>query len=120
MQRDDVRAELKRLHSPDVLDLERFKPETPFGILIQAMTGPAGGEGEESFDFILCTPEWFADHMSKDIVSGRHHVFVKRYDYPALESFVRGFCASCRGDSWSAVAEKLGRIGKWEFEDYKS
>ena len=119
MAREEIRAELKRLHSPDVPSLKEFRPQSPFGILIQAIIGPAGTAHEESFDFIFCTPEWFADHMSKSIVPGRHHVFVKRYDYFALESFVRGFCTSCRGESWSTVGEKLGRIGKWEFEDYE-
>jgi hypothetical protein len=119
MAREEVRAELKRLHSPDALNLKDFRPQSYFGILIQAMIGPAGAEGEESFDFIFCTPEWFADHMRKDIVPGRHHVFAKQYDYSTLECFVRGVCASCHGESWSAVAEQLGRIGKWEFEDYE-
>ena len=118
MQREDVRAELKGLHSPDVLDLEGFRPQAPFGILIQAMISPAGADGKESFDFILCTPEWFANHISSDIATGRHHVFVKRYNFSSLQSFLRNFCASCRGESWQAVAQKLGRIGKWEFEDY--
>jgi hypothetical protein len=43
---------------------------------------------------------------------------VKEYDFPALKSFVEGYCLNCSGETWQEVAEKLGRLGKWEFEDY--
>jgi hypothetical protein len=119
MQKPLIQAELKKLFSPDVLDLEKFQPEGPFGFLLQAMVGPLGSDGEESFDALVCTPEWFSADMKKDIVSGRHHVFVKRYDYWALRNFIRGYCASCQGESWEEVALKVSRLGHWEFEDYR-
>lgn len=113
-----VRAELKSLFSPDADPLENFAPSGPFGILVQAMIGPAGELGHESFDFMLCTPEWFAARMPNDITIGRHHVFMKGFNYSGLEKFVQDYCSKCEGESWRAVAEKIGRLGKWEFEDY--
>lgn len=32
-----------------------------------AMIGPADGMGEESFESMLCTPDWFASKMKGDI-----------------------------------------------------
>ena len=56
----DVRAELKRLHSPDAEDLRSFKPddEADFALLVQAMVGMAGTRAEDAFDFVVCTPDW--------------------------------------------------------------
>jgi len=114
----EIRAQLKKLYSPDVASLPDFRPDGPFGILVQAMVGPHGFDGEESFNIVSCTPEWFAANMAGQVVSGRHHLFVKQYSFQALSEFMQDYCSSCRGTSWSAVGEQVGRIGKWEFEDY--
>src|SRR6266568_4644142 len=100
MPETSIRAELRQLHSPDVLDLESFQPEGHFGLLVQAMVGPLGSVGEESFDILVCTPEWFSADMKQNIVSGRHYLFMKRYDYQGLRQFIRDYCASCQGVTW--------------------
>ena len=112
-------AELKNLFSTDADPLQAFQPEGDFGIYIFALVGPAGQQGEESFGFTLCTPRWFAENMKDEFVLGRHYIFVREYDYALLEKFVRGYCKQCTGTSWSDVAQKVGRLGHWEFEDYK-
>ena len=117
-----MRAELRRLHSPDVHDLESYCPEEPdnFGFLLQAMIGPAGGQGEESFDIVVCTPQWLKrNHDEREIVLGRDHLIVFRYDYKRLENFITGFVTGCDGRSWGDLAQQLSRLGKWEFEDYR-
>lgn len=55
-----MNAKLKRLHSPDIYNLENYQPECAgsFCFLLQAMIGPEGEEGEESFDIEVCTPAW--------------------------------------------------------------
>ena len=114
-----IRAELKLLFSPDTDPLKNFAPSGPFGILVTAMIGPAGQAGHESFDFMLCTPEWFSSNMRDEIAMGRHHLFVREFSYPELEKYVRDYCSSCGEEpAWGALAGKLARLGKWEFEDY--
>ncbi|MGX4804745.1 immunity 8 family protein [Bradyrhizobium guangdongense] len=112
-------AQLRRLSSTDADPLETFRPEGPFGIYILAMVGPANGPGQESFGFMVCTPDWFAQNMKGNVVSGRHHLFVNEYNYDELVEFVSEYCSRCRGGSWNEVAQKVARLGYWEFEDYQ-
>jgi hypothetical protein len=117
-----VRANLLYLESPDADPLEDFKPNGPFGLFVQAFVGAEGCPGEESFGFMVCTPDWFAvEHLRVrgSLASGRHFIFVTEFNYHALEKFVRDYCASCEGQTWREAAEKVARLGHWEFEDYK-
>jgi hypothetical protein len=116
-----MRASLRRLHSPDVDDLAGYRPEPAddFGLLLQVFAGPEGAEGEEAFDLILCTPKWLErTHDESDVVSGRHHLIVFRYDYDRLVRALEVQCQSAEGESWQDVAAKLSRFARWEFEDY--
>ena len=117
-----VRPKLKNIHSPDIPDMEVFRPENAenFCFLLQAMFGPEDAEGEESFDVVVCTPKWLEQNMSKnEIVLGRHHLVVKEYNIERLRFFLSEFGRRCEADSWDEAAQRLSRIGKWEFEDYK-
>jgi len=117
-----IRASLKRLHSPDIYNLDSFIPESTncFGFLLQAMFGIENSDGEESFDMIVCTPEWLAIELnSRPVLMGYHYIFVKIYDIEQLKNFLVDFAQRCEGDSWEEVALKLARIGRWEFENYR-
>ncbi|MEJ1403456.1 MAG: immunity 8 family protein [Candidatus Sedimenticola sp. (ex Thyasira tokunagai)] len=116
-----MNPELKRLHSPDVDDLESYRPEVAdkFGFLLQAMIGPEGKEGEESFDIEVCTPRWLEETYDVDeIVMGRHHLIVREYNYQRLVKSIQEFLKGCVGEDWGEVAGKVSRLGMWEFEDY--
>ena len=102
-------------------ELKAYVPKDPhdFGFLLQIMAGPVDEEGEESFDVVVCSARWLTHHLGPDgILVGRHHLIVDSYDYPKLERFLRDCFERCSGSSWEEVAAKLGRLGKWEFEDY--
>jgi hypothetical protein len=117
-----MQANLKRLHSSDVRDFKSFQPEMAddFGFLLQAMIGPTGAYGEESFDFQVCTPKWLERHHGKSaIVAGRHYLLVFEYNFQRLSDFISAFCTACAGGIWQEIAVQLGRLGKWEFEDYQ-
>jgi hypothetical protein len=116
-----ITAELKTLHSPDIVDLESYLPRDGegFGFLLQAMFGPKDKDGEESFDIIVCNTAWIEGKLTnKDVMSGRHLLIVKEYSLHAINYFLRNYAERCVGDSWQEVAEKLSRLGRWEFEDY--
>jgi hypothetical protein len=84
------------------------------------MVGPASGEGEESFDVEICTPRWLEQTYGPDgIVIGGHHLIVFKYDFGAIQRFIHEFVGNSSGETWQDVAAKVGRLGRWEFEDYQ-
>jgi hypothetical protein len=82
------------------------------------MIGPQGTQEAESFDIVVCTPDWLRSNMEGAILSGRNYLFLKQYDYEVVARYLREFSSSCQGRTWHEVAEKVSRVGKWEFEDY--
>jgi Immunity protein 8 len=115
-----MRAEIRHLLTPDI-DPDRFVPDDAerFMFLVQVLAGPAGDHGEESFQFIVCTPGWLAEQIRRDgPMSGRHHVIVNSFDWPALVSFLQRLVSRCTGTDWDEVATRLSRFGHYEFEDY--
>jgi hypothetical protein len=116
-----MRAELKRLHSPDI-DLAAYWPDDQesFHFLLRAMIGPENSDASESFDFEVCTPAWLAmNRASEGLIFGRHWIIVFGYDLEAIESRLKRLCSRTMADTWQEIAKKLGRYGKWEFEDYR-
>jgi hypothetical protein len=117
-----MRAKLKRLHSPDIANLATYVPEASdsFSFLLQLIVGPEDSDGEESFDVLVCTPEWLrGKRFTSEFIVGRHYLIVFEYNYDRLLTFMDAYCSKCVGETWQTVAEKLSRLGKWEFEDYK-
>jgi hypothetical protein len=50
---------------------------------------------------------------------GLHHVVVTALDYDALFKLVQAFCSRCEGATWREVGAKVGRLGRWEFDEYR-
>ena len=118
-----MRAEIKAFWSPDIENLEAHRPEDPvnFGYFLQLLIGPADSRGEESFGLMVCTPRWLeSEHSQHDIVVGRHNLFVFEYDFKRLLNYLKDLVSKVEGNTWTVLAEKLARIGDWEFEDYNA
>ena len=106
-------AELKALHSPDIFDLENYKPETEeFSFLLEVMVGPKDMEGEESFGVEVCTSSWLGNTYDKsDIIIGRHFLIIREYNYERLLNFIKNYMRQCTGKTWDEVAGKVSRLG---------
>jgi len=117
-----MRAEIKNLFSLNIDDLERFAPSDPevFHIPIRLIAGPQAGEGEESFDFEVCSPGWLATEVAEGkVVLLRHRLLMKSFNFGAVRNFVERYVHGCEGATWKEVATKLAKLGLWEFEDYQ-
>lgn len=89
------------------------------GQWIRVMAGPEGGIGEESFDLLVCTPDWLKDEISRSgAIVGRHHLIVDSWDAARVRQKVTETFTREQADDWEHLAERLARLGHWEFEDY--
>lgn len=116
-----MKASLIRIHSPDVFNLAEFIPKNSdnFGVLLQLIVGPLNDDGEESFDVMLCTPQWLiANHSPSDVIIGRHYLIVFEYNYQRIYNRLKRIVESVEAETWDDIAILIGRVGKWEFEDY--
>ncbi|MEU8227906.1 immunity 8 family protein [Kribbella sp. NPDC048915] len=116
-----MKAVVRSVYSSDV-DVESYVPDDPrdAGLWIRLLVGPADGEGEESFDVLVCTPAWLQRVVhEKGPQIGRHHLIVEELEVDEILTFLRHRFEEVEASTWDALAEKLGRIGYWEFEDYR-
>ena len=117
-----MRAQIRRLHTPDAADLSSFEPEddTNFSLLVQVIVGPSDSEGEESFDVEVITPKQLAARVERSgPISGRHLLVVSRFDSKKIRRWIENAVFACSGRDWQEVAGRLSRVGHWEFEDYR-
>ncbi|MFI9406433.1 Imm8 family immunity protein [Nocardia sp. NPDC052316] len=112
-----MKAELKRIHSPDV-DLDKGPVPTD-SLFVQLMIGPVDGPGEESFDLMMCTPgaqDMVVDPSDPD--SSRYLLVLERIDPALLERYVEDFLRNIEQPTWRELALQIGQFAKWEFHDY--
>jgi hypothetical protein len=86
------------------------------------LIGPPGSPGEESFDVVVCSPEWLAARCREvGLYDARHHlvVNVEQFDKRQLRTWLEFRISSAEAETWTEIAERLGRLGYWEFEDYQ-
>jgi Immunity protein 8 len=118
-----MKAILKEFYSPDIdVSLSSYVPTSlnNFGFLARLIVGEEKLGGEESFDVMICTPQWLiSNHNKSDIIIGRHHLIVFEYDYQRIFSKIKSQIEQFEFSTWDEIGLVVGRIGKWEFEDYK-
>jgi hypothetical protein len=116
-----MKAIVRRFLSPDA-DPYTFEPEdaNDVGVLVQMIVGPATEPGEESFDVLVCTPRWIDEQVQKHgPQSGRFLYIVDSWNSDVVLAALTEAVESEEGQTWADLAGKIGRIGKWEFEDYR-
>ncbi len=50
---------------------------------------------------------------------GRHHLIIDEWNFPTVRDYLINAVESEEGRDWKELAQRLGRLGKWEFEDYR-
>lgn len=118
-----MRAKLKAFDSPDIADLENFKPEVSdmFGFLIQLYVGTTDSPDFEMFSTTICTPKWLQKRYDEDdILIGSRFILMFRYDYAQLVERLNRKISVIDGENWQEIALKVNVIARWEYEDYRN
>ncbi len=116
-----VRAILRQIaFDPDPRTLPDDAASFEFGARL--MVGPRDGPGEESFDLTVCSPEWLAECCRDCVpVDGLHHVIVdwESFDERVLRRWLEDRVHAVEAATWQGIANRLCRLGWWEFEGYQ-
>lgn len=88
-------------------------------VWIRAMVGLSDKPGEESFDLVVCDPDWLASQLTKGFRWGHGILVVAAWDVAVVERAVRDLVGNAEGADWDEVAGKLARYTLWEFADYQ-
>ncbi len=117
-----MRAILKRLDlDPDPSTLTGDPAE--FALIAHMIVGPSGTPGGESLDVTVCSPQWLAKKCDEvgGIYNARHHLVVnlENFEVRTLRAWLAARVQEVEAESWSEIGERLGRLGYWEFEDYR-
>lgn len=107
--------QLKRLHSPDLPEGDIPENPTDCAVLVQAMIGPVDGPGEESFDFLVVTPDALKRLAPR---WGRGLLVLPAFSWDQVRRHVERLVAQCGDDSWANATQRLSRFADWEFESY--
>jgi hypothetical protein len=115
-----VKAVVRHFISPDV-DLENFYPDDPedFSFLLEAIVGPAEGEGDELLQFNVCTLASLTPTVASErVFLGRSLVLVDTSKISEILAVVRSAIERVEAESWAKVGARLARLGYYEFEDH--
>ena len=114
-----MKASVRHFISPDV-DLQDFRPDDPqkFSVLVQALVGPADSDGEESVQFVVTTPRALEEKVQADgVVFGRALVVVNGPSMRQSLGSIERAIESLEAPSWNLLAQRLARLGIYEFEE---
>jgi hypothetical protein len=87
------------------------------------LVGPSDSPGEESFDLVVCSPQWLAARCREvGLYDARHHlvVDVEQFDKRHLRTWLESRVSNGQAETWREIGERLGRLGQWAFEDYRA
>jgi Immunity protein 8 len=69
---------------------------------------------------VVCTSCWLDGRVREHgPLVGRHHLVVEKVRLARVKLYLTDDEESQEADTWPDPAVKVGRVGKWEFEDYQ-
>ncbi|PZG16626.1 Imm8 family immunity protein [Nonomuraea aridisoli] len=82
-------------------------------------TSAPGRAGRGTVPAHRLNPSALADQLRRHPFSiGRHWLFVPELRPAEVAKWLSDQIAVLEAPTWTELAEKIGRVGEWEFEDY--
>ena len=101
------------------IDTYRSVDETDDGVWIRMLVGPDEGIGEESFDVLVCTPQWLTRMIDEDGMSFvRHTLLMSKLDLPRAAQRLKHEVPRSEAKDWPGLMLHLVQVDYWEFQDY--
>jgi hypothetical protein len=116
-----MKAIVKNIDLGSHIGFDEYCPEEDecFGVWITVHVGPDDEEGSHLYQILVCTPEWIKQkNYPNGTAWGRHMLIVFRYDPDQIRREISRYVEGCTGKNFWEIAQKVARIGAWEFEDY--
>jgi hypothetical protein len=112
-----MQLRLVRYYGSGIEDLADYRPEPAdeFAYRLNIEVSPVGDTYFDTFSALVCTPKWLLKRLEREeVLSGRHHIIVRRHDLPRLVSFFEGFLAGIHVADWSEAISVMDRLARWE------
>jgi hypothetical protein len=117
-----MRATIKSYDSDEIEDFRTYYPEDPevFAFSLTLAIGEVGNVGADNFEIKVVTPEFVRLQYPGDkCYLLRHYLLVKEYDFASIIALLTKYVNSLEAQTWEQLAQKIGQVARWEFEDYR-
>lgn len=100
-------------------NIRTWRPDNPdvFAELVLLSIGPKPGKGADTFTLRVANPAGLATLNVKDgIIASRPLLVMDRYDFDNLWRWLEERVATCDGNTWPEIVEKLRLYFEWEYD----
>jgi hypothetical protein len=99
--------------------LSEYTPKDSEVFIVEAeiQIGPKGSEGTDAFWIKVCSPQWLANEVQRNVkpISLHGYLLVRDFSYQAIVDRLSELLVACEGKDWEEASQKLSRYFDWEF-----
>jgi hypothetical protein len=116
-----MRAAIRRYECVDSEDLSTYEVGEPpvFGFTLAFFIGVEGEEGSDQFEVLVASATYLAQRYPDQAATFlRHIMLASDYNIQEAVALMTKYVSSLEANSWQALATKINRVARWEYEDY--